>query len=102
MRIGAVNVFEDNEGTIKLAVASRKIKHIDVKYYLVRDACEAGKVRVVYVRTEDRHAGLSTKPQDIQKFHKHAKTVLSVVWGDYNLEVNCERCKLSYGKDRFV
>ena len=35
MRIGAVDVFEDNEGAIKLEVnkhASRRIKHIDVKH----------------------------------------------------------------------
>ena len=35
MRIAAINVFEDNEGAIKLAVnrqCSRKTKHIDVKH----------------------------------------------------------------------
>ena len=52
MRIGAVNVFEDNEGAIKLAVASRRAKHIDVKHHLVRDPFDAGKVRVMYVRTD--------------------------------------------------
>ena len=82
MRIGTVNVFEDNEGAIKLAVnihASRRAKHIDMKQHLVRDACDAGKVRVVYARTEDQHAYFFTKPLDTQKFHKHAKTVLNIV-----------------------
>ena len=82
MKIGAVNVFEDNEGAIKLVVnkhASRRTKHIDVKHHLVRDACDAGNVRVVYVRTEDQYADLFTKPLDIHKFHKHAKTVLNVL-----------------------
>ena len=69
MRIGAVNVFEDSEGAIKLAVskhACRRTKHINVRHHLVRDACDAGKVRVVYVRTEDQYADdLSTKPLDI-------------------------------------
>ena len=49
MRVGAVNVFEDNEGAIKLATnkhASRRTKHIDVKHHLVRDASDARKVRV--------------------------------------------------------
>ena len=58
MRIGTVNVFKDNEGAIWLAVnkhATRRTKHIDVKHHLVRDACDAGEVRVVYVRTEDQH-----------------------------------------------
>ena len=70
------------QGAIKLAVnkhASRKTKHIDVEHHLVRDACDTGKVRVVNVRTEDQHADLFTKPLEIQKFNKHAKTVLNVV-----------------------
>ena len=82
VRIGAVDVFEDNEAAIKLAVnkhASRRNKHIDAKHHLVRDVCDTGKVRVVDVRTEDQHADLFTKPLDMQKFYKHAKTVLNIV-----------------------
>ena len=82
MRVGAVNVFEDNEGAIKLATnkhASRRTKHIDVKHHLVRDASDARKVRVAYVRSEDQHADLLTKPLDMQKFYKHAQFILNVV-----------------------
>ena len=82
MRVGAVNVFEDNEGAIKLATnkhASRRTKHIDVKHHLVRDASDARKVRVAYVRSEDQHADLLTKPLDMQKFYKHARFILNVV-----------------------
>ena len=64
MRVGAVNVFEDNEGAIKLATnkhASRRTKHTDVKHHLVRDASDARKVRVAYVRSEDQHADLLIK-----------------------------------------
>ena len=72
MRVVAVNVFEDNEGVIKLATnkhASRWTKYIDVKHRLVRDASDARKVRVAYVRSEDQHADLLTKPLDMQKFY---------------------------------
>ena len=82
IKVGAVNVFEDNEGAIKLATnkhASRGTKHIDVKHHLVRDASDARKVRVTYVRSEDQHADLLTKPLDMQKFYKHAKFILNVV-----------------------
>ena len=82
MRVGAVNVFEDNEGVIKLATnkyASRRTKHIDVKHHLVRDVSDARKVRVPYVRSGDQHADLLTKPLDMQKFYKHAKFILNVV-----------------------
>ena len=56
MRIGAVNVFEDTEGAIKLAVnkhASRRTNHINTRHDLGRGAFDAGKIRVVYARTED-------------------------------------------------
>ena len=82
MRVSAVNVFKDNGGVIKLATnkhASRRAKHIDVKHHLVRDASDARKVRVAYVRSEDQHADLLTKPLDTQKFYKHAKFILNVV-----------------------
>ena len=82
IRIGAVNVFEDIEGAIKLATnkhASRRTKHIDMKHHLVKDASNARKVRVAYVRSEYQHADLLTKPLDMQKFYKHAKFNLNVV-----------------------
>ena len=82
MRVGAVNVFEDNEGAIKLATkkhASRRTKYIDVKHHLVRDASDARKVRVAYVKLEDQHADLLTKPLDMQTFYRHAKFILNVV-----------------------
>ena len=82
MRIDAVDVFEDNKGAIKLAVnkhAGRSIKHIDVKHHLVRHACDARMIRVVFFRTEDQHVDLFAKPLGMQKFYKHAKTVLNVV-----------------------
>ena len=44
-----------------------------MRHDLVRDACDAGKARVVC-----QDVDLSTKPLDIQSF-KHAKTVLNIV-----------------------
>ena len=82
IRVCAVNVFEDNEGAIKLTAnkhASRRTKNIDVKHDLVRDTSDARKVRVAYVRSRAQHADLLTKPLDMQKFYKHAKFILNVV-----------------------
>ena len=45
MRTGAVDVFEENEGAVKLAVnnhTSRRTKQIHVKHHLMRDACDGG------------------------------------------------------------
>ena len=77
-----MSAFEENEGAIKLATnkrASRRTEYTDVKHHLVRDASDARKVRVVYVRSEDQHADLLAKPLDMQKFYKHAKFILNVM-----------------------
>ena len=82
MRVGAVNVFEDNEGAIKLATnkhASRRTKHINMKHHLVRDAFDARKVRVACARSGDQHVDLLTKPLGIQTFYKHAEFILNLV-----------------------
>ena len=79
LSIGATNMFEDNEGAMKSVAANRGTKHIGLKHFLVIDACDAGKVRVVYVRTEYQHANLFTKPLDKQKLHKPAKAVVKIV-----------------------
>ena len=50
-----------------------------MKHHQVRDACDAGKVRVVYVRTENQHVDLFTKQLDIQTFHKDTEMVFNVV-----------------------
>ena len=47
-------------------------------------------------------ADLFTKPLDIHKFYKHAKTVLNVVRCDLNVGVYYKRYKLSYGKYQFL
>ena len=82
IKVSAVNVFEDNEWAIKLATnqhSSRRTKHIDVKHHLVRNASDARKIRVAYVRSEDQHADLLTKPLDMQTFYKHAEFILNGV-----------------------
>ena len=71
-RVGTVKMFKDNEGAIKLATnkhASRRTKQVDVKHHLPRNASDARKVRTAYVRSEDQHADLLTKPLDMQKFY---------------------------------
>ena len=42
-----------------------RTKHIDLRYPLVRYACDAGNVRVVFVRTEDWPADLSARHTEV-------------------------------------
>ena len=78
MRIEAVDVFEDSKGAINLGVdkhANCRTTHVDTKHQLVRDACDAGKVRVVYIinSMEHQHANLFTRLLDRQELCKHTK-----------------------------
>ena len=58
--------------SIRILHDSRRTKQIHVRHDLGRNACDAGKVRVVYVRTEDQqHTNLFTKPLHIRMFRKH-------------------------------
>ena len=94
-----MDVFEDNKGVIKLVVSkhainSRSAKLTDIAYHLVRNPYNAGKVVVVYVRTEDQLVDLFTKPLGMQKFYRHAiKTALNIVLCDSNNEyaVNADK-----------
>ena len=61
--------------SIRVLCANRRTgKHIDVRHDMAKDACDAGKVSVVYVRTRT-----SFKSLDTLKFQKHANINLDVV-----------------------
>ena len=66
------------EPSIRILHPSRWTKQTGVRHDMVRDACDAGKIRVVHVRTENQHADVFITPLDTQKFHKHSKTVFKV------------------------
>lgn len=47
---------------IKNPTSHRRTKHIDVKYFFIRNHVEKGRVSVEYVPTEDQEADILTKP----------------------------------------
>ena len=58
----------------------RRTKNFGVRHDMARDAHRVGKIRMVYVRTDQQqHAELFTKPLDVKIFRKHAKTDLNIV-----------------------
>ena len=78
----SITIMEDNEGIIKMVNnkhSSKKAQHIDVKHYAIRDAVEAGKVRVRYVETEEQDADVLTKASERNSFGKHVDTSTNVV-----------------------
>ena len=55
---------------IKNPVLSGQSKHIEVKYHLVRESAEQGKIEVGEVRTDDQLADILTKALGRIKFQE--------------------------------
>jgi hypothetical protein len=60
-----MQIWEDNQGTIAVSrnpVNHLGMKHIDVRYFAIRDWIQDGKLRVDYLHTSDMLADALTKP----------------------------------------
>jgi hypothetical protein len=72
-QIEATTVFYDNNLEIKLSknpVLHGRSKHIDVRYYFLRDLSNDGTIKLVYCRSEDQVADIHTKPLKFATFVK--------------------------------
>jgi hypothetical protein len=61
---GAITIYEDNEGAVKLAnnpMASNRTKHTDINHHCIRELVDARTFAVVFVRTADMLADGLTK-----------------------------------------
>ena len=70
-----IRVHEDNKGAIEMVenrLSSRRIRHIDVKHHMVRDAVDGGIIRVEYVKSREQHADVLTKAIEAKSFEKHS------------------------------
>lgn len=70
---GPIRIYCDNSLTIKLSknpVLHGRSKHIDVRYYFLRDLAQDGTIELVYCRSEERIADLFTKPLKLASFEK--------------------------------
>ena len=66
-----IKIFCDNTSTIhmtKNANQHSKTKHIDIRYYFLRDHYEKGDIDINYVSTDFQLADIFTKPLDYNRF----------------------------------
>lgn len=74
-----MRIFEDNQSVLKMIEEeklSNRTKHIDTRYYFVKDFIERGLIACSYCPTEDMLADLLTKPLPLPKFEKHRNSIL--------------------------
>lgn len=69
----ATKIHEDNQSCIKLInneKISNRTKHIDVKYFFIRDLIKQGKIDLIDCSTNDMLAEIMTKPLSNVKLSK--------------------------------
>jgi len=67
MPVPVTTIYQDNKSTILLsengkASSSKRMKHLDVRYYFVTDCIKQGEVKVAYCPAENMLADFVTKP----------------------------------------
>ena len=70
-QIDVTVIFCDNRGCVKLSenpVFHDRSKHIDIKYYYIRDIIQKGVVKLQYISTDEQVAYIFTKPLARVKF----------------------------------
>jgi hypothetical protein len=68
-----MQIYLDNKSVIDLAknlVHHERNKHIDVKFYFIREQVKEKKVELIYVNSEDQITNIFTKPLPTMKFEK--------------------------------
>jgi len=76
-----VKVFVDNIGAIFLAenCVTKRTKHIDTRYHVIREHISDGIVKIVFVRSEDNVADVFTKNVTQDIFVKHGEKLIENV-----------------------
>jgi hypothetical protein len=76
-----VPILSNNEGYIALAkdpIAHGRTKHIEVRYYYIRDLIAYSKATVVYCSTENMLADVLTKPLPLAAFKRYIQGLMSL------------------------
>lgn len=74
--IGPVELYIDNRSAINLAknpVFHGRSKHIDIRFYFIRECIDRGEIIVKHVRSEDQRADILTKALSTVKFEQMRK-----------------------------
>jgi len=74
---------QDNEGTISLAHNGsgkfRKTKHINTRYFSIKNLLETNQLDLLHVRTEEMPADVLTKPLTGPKFIAFRKILMNII-----------------------
>ena len=74
-------LHQDNQSAIQLAhkgrSTSQRTRHINIRYFFLKDRVDAGEVRIIYTRTELMLADILTKPLQGELFRRMRSLLLN-------------------------
>ena len=69
-----VTIYQDNQSCMALVERGRsgaeQTRHIQIRYFWVKQRVDTGEVRVEYLRSEDMYANVLTKPLQGSQFRR--------------------------------
>ena len=97
--ISAANVYQDNTSTITLAEKGRstseRTRHVNVRYFFIKDRISAGEIKITYLPTTEMAADLLTKPLQGELFRKLRAKLLNCLpkinGGDFDGQTDVPR-----------
>ena len=70
--MGPLTIYQDNQSCMALVDRGRsgaeRTRHIQIRYFWLKERVDVGEVRVEYLRTEDMYANVLTKPLQGSQF----------------------------------
>ena len=75
-------VYQDNQSAILLekngsASSSKRTRHINIRFFFVKDRVQAGELTIEYCPTDEMVADFFTKPLQGQKFMDFRKLIMN-------------------------
>ena len=76
-------LYQDNTSAMLLETngqrsAGKRSRHIDVRYFFIKDCIERGQMKLEYCPTDDMVADFMTKPLQGRKFYKFRKMIMNL------------------------
>ena len=71
--MGPVIIYQDNQSCMVVGrgrSGAERTRHIQIRYFWVKERVDTGKVRVEYLRSEDMYANVLIKPLQGSQFQR--------------------------------
>ena len=89
-------LYQDNQSAILLkkngkASSGKRTRHINIRYFFIKDRIDKGEVEVVFCPTEEMVGHFFTKPLQGAKFRKFRKIIMNLADdGDFYFSMKSE------------